>query len=194
VNALAARRAAVSEGDFVSLLQRIHSPERKACTLPHARSAHPPSIPVTRITTNMADLEHAILLAAQAHRGQRDKAGAPYILHPLRMMLRMQTDAEKMTAVLHDVVEDTPWTLEGLRAEGFPEEVLEAVDHLTQREGESYDDFTRRAASHPVARRVKIADLEDNMDVRRIANVTEWDAERLTKYHRTWRALVSGAE
>lgn len=139
----------------------------------------------------MGNLEDAILLATQAHHGQRDKAGAPYILHPLRMMLRMQTDAERMAAVLHDVVEDTPWTLDALRAEGFPDEVLEAVDHLTQREGESYEAFTRRAAAHPVARRVKIADLEDNMDVRRIAAVTEKDAERLTRYHRTWRALVS---
>jgi (p)ppGpp synthase/HD superfamily hydrolase len=142
----------------------------------------------------MANLEDAILLAANAHRGQTDKAGAPYILHPLRMMLRMQTDAERMAAVLHDVVEDTPWTLEGLRAEGFPEEVLEAVDRLSRREGEPYDDFMRRAAVHPVARRVKIADLEDNLDVRRIAHVTEKDAERLTRYHRAWRSLVADAD
>jgi (p)ppGpp synthase/HD superfamily hydrolase len=142
----------------------------------------------------MADLEDAILLAANAHRGQTDKAGAPYILHPLRMMLRMQTDAERMAAVLHDVVEDTPWTLDGLRAEGFPDEVMEAVDRLTRREGEPYDDFMRRAAEHPIARRVKIADLEDNLDVRRIAHVTEKDAERLTRYHRAWRSLVADAD
>jgi (p)ppGpp synthase/HD superfamily hydrolase len=139
----------------------------------------------------MANLEHAILLAVNVHRGQTDKAGAPYILHPLRMMMRMQTDAERMAAVLHDVVEDTPWTLEALRAEGFPDEVLEAVDRLTRRAGEPYDDFVRRAAEHPVARRVNIADLEDNLDVRRIAQVTEKDAERLTRYHRAWRSLVS---
>jgi (p)ppGpp synthase/HD superfamily hydrolase len=137
-----------------------------------------------------ADLEHAISLAVEAHRGQKDRAGAPYILHPLRMMFRVETDAEKIVAVLHDVVEDTDWTLDRLRAEGFPEEVVAAVDHLTRREGESYDDFVRRAAAHPVARRVKIADLEDNMDVRRTGTVTEEDTERLTRYHRAWRSLV----
>lgn len=137
-----------------------------------------------------ATLEDAIALAVQAHRGQKDRAGAPYVLHPLRMMFRVETDAEKMVAVLHDVVEDSDWTLDELRAEGFPEEVVTAVDHLTRREGESYDDFVRRAAAHPVARRVKIADLEDNMDVRRTGTVTEKDTERLTRYHRAWRSLV----
>jgi (p)ppGpp synthase/HD superfamily hydrolase len=141
----------------------------------------------------LADLERAIRLAVEAHAGQRDKADAPYILHPLRLMLRVQTDAERMAAVLHDVVEDTPWTLDALRAEGFPDEVIDAVDHLTRREGESYEAFTRRAAAHPVARRVKIADLEDNMDVRRIAVVTGHEAERLTRYHRAWRELTADA-
>ncbi len=139
----------------------------------------------------MADLEDAIALAVQAHRGQKDRAGAPYILHPLRVMFRVETDAEKMAAVLHDVVEDTGWSLDDLRVEGFPEEVVAAVDHLTRRDGEGYDDFVRRAAAHPVARRVKIADLEDNMDVRRTGTVTAEDTERLTRYHRAWRSLVS---
>ena len=139
----------------------------------------------------MADLEDAISLAVQAHRGQKDRAGAPYILHPLRMMFRVETDAEKMAAVLHDVVEDTAWTLDGLRAEGFPEDVVAAVDHLTRRESESYEEFVRRAAAHPVARRVKIADLEDNMDVRRTGTVTQKDVDRLTRYHRAWRSLTA---
>ncbi|HEV2733588.1 MAG TPA: HD domain-containing protein [Longimicrobiaceae bacterium] len=139
----------------------------------------------------MADLEDAISLAVQAHRGQKDSAGAPYILHPLRMMFRVETDAEKIVAVLHDVVEDTAWTLDGLRAEGFPEDVVAAVDHLTRRESESYEEFVRRAAAHPVARRVKIADLEDNMDVRRTGTVTQKDVDRLTRYHRAWRSLTA---
>ena len=139
----------------------------------------------------MPDLEEAIRIAVEAHRGQKDRAGAPYILHPLRMMFRLQTDAERMAAVLHDVVEDTDWTLEALRERGFPDEVVTAVDHLTRREGESYEDFTRRAGQHPVARRVKIADLEDNMDVRRTGTVSEKDAERLNRYLRAWRALTS---
>jgi (p)ppGpp synthase/HD superfamily hydrolase len=138
----------------------------------------------------MADLEEAIGIAVQAHQGQKDRAGAPYILHPLRMMFAVQTDAERMAAVLHDVVEDTDWTLDALRERGFPEQVLTAVDHLTRREGESYDAFVRRAAQDPVARRVKVADLEDNMNVRRIGVVSADDLERLTRYHRAWRLLT----
>jgi (p)ppGpp synthase/HD superfamily hydrolase len=138
----------------------------------------------------MADLEEAIGIAVQAHQGQKDRAGAPYILHPLRMMFAVQTDAERMAAVLHDVVEDTGWTLDALRERGFPEQVLTAVDHLTRREGESYDAFVRRAAQDPVARRVKVADLEDNMNVRRIGVVSADDLERLTRYHRAWRLLT----
>ena len=138
----------------------------------------------------MADIEEAIRIAVEAHRGQKDRAGAPYVLHPLRMMFRMQTEAERMAAVLHDVVEDTPWTLDDLRGRGFPDEVVEAVDHLTRREGESYEEFVRRAGAHPIARRVKIADLEDNMDVRRTGTVSERDVERLTRYVRAWKSLT----
>lgn len=138
----------------------------------------------------MTDLERAIRLAVEAHAGQTDRAGAPYVLHPLRMMLRMATDAERMAAVLHDVVEDTPWTLDGLRAEGFPADVIEAVDRLTRREDETYEAFTARAAGHPVSRRVKVADLEDNMDVRRMEAVGDGDAARLARYLRAWRELT----
>lgn len=137
----------------------------------------------------MAGLEDAIALAVAAHKGQRDKTGAPYILHPLRMMLAVDGDVARMAAVLHDVVEDTGRTLDDLRAQGFPEEVVEAVGHLTKREGESYEAFVERAAAHPIARRVKIADLEDNMDVRRLPAVTEKDRERLARYVAAWRKL-----
>ena len=132
----------------------------------------------------MADLEEAIGIAVQAHRGQKDRGGAPYILHPLRMMFRVQTEAERMAAVLHDVVEDTPWTLDDLRARGFPAEVLAAVDALTRRPGEAYDAFVERAAAHPVARRVKLADIEDNLDLRRLDAVTADDLERIDLYLR----------
>jgi (p)ppGpp synthase/HD superfamily hydrolase len=141
----------------------------------------------------MADLEEAIRIAVEAHRGQKDRAGAPYVLHPLRMMFRLQTAAERMAAVLHDLVEDTDWTVERLREHGFPTEVVEAVDHLTRREGERYEDFVERAAAHPVALRVKIADLEDNMDVRRTGALEERDVERLSRYHRAWRRLTEDA-
>ena len=138
----------------------------------------------------MATLERAILIAAQAHLGQLDKAGAAYILHPLRMMMRMESEAAMIAAVLHDVVEDSDWTLEQLRGEGFSEEVLQAVDCLTSREGETYDEFISRVRSSAIARQVKIADLEDNMNVKRIGEITPKDLARVEKYHRAWRALT----
>lgn len=118
-----------------------------------------------------ATIEDAILIAAEAHKGEKDKAGAAYILHPLRMMMKMNTEAEMMTAILHDVVEDSDWTIEDLREKGFPEEVLEAVERVTNREGESYEQFIERAGKNPIARQVKIADLEDNMNIKRIGEV-----------------------
>jgi len=95
-----------------------------------------------------------------------------------------------MAAVLHDVVEDTDWTLERLRREGFPEEVLEAVDCLTHRDGESYEEFVERVQTNPIARQVKIADLEDNMNIRRIGRLGAKDLERVGKYHRAWCVLT----
>jgi (p)ppGpp synthase/HD superfamily hydrolase len=142
----------------------------------------------------MPDIEEAIRIAVEAHRGQQDRAGAPYILHPLRLLFRVQSDAERMAAVLHDVVEDSAWTLDDLRARGFADEVVSAVDHLTRRQGESYEQFVERAAAHPVARRVKLADLEDNLDVRRIGQVGEADAERLNRYLRAWRRLTADGD
>jgi (p)ppGpp synthase/HD superfamily hydrolase len=143
----------------------------------------------------MSSLENAIAIAATAHKGQTDKAGAPYILHPLRMMMKMADRAAQIAAVLHDVVEDSPdedkWTFERLIEAGFDDEVVEAVNCLTKREGEGYEEFIRRAATNPVACRVKIADLEDNMNVLRIGEIRPRDLERLEKYHRSWRYLSS---
>jgi (p)ppGpp synthase/HD superfamily hydrolase len=138
----------------------------------------------------MATVEDAVSIAAQAHKGQKDKADAPYLLHPLRMMMRMDSEAAMMAAVLHDVVEDTDWTIERLRGEGFSEEVLEAVDCLTHRDGESYQEFVERVRTNPIARQVKIADLEDNMNIRRVSQLGAKDLERLEKYHRAWCVLT----
>ena len=118
-----------------------------------------------------------------------DKAGAPYILHPLRMMLAVTTPEARMAAVLHDVVEDGDVTLEQLRAEGFADVVVEAVDALTKREGEDYEAFIRRVAPIPIAREVKLADLRDNSDVSRIADPTEHDRARIEKYRRAIECL-----
>src|SRR5690606_10810418 len=113
-------------------------------------------------------LERAIAIAAQSHDGQIDKAGEPYILHPLRVMLAVDTEAERIAAVLHDVVEDTEVTMEQLRAEGFSDDVLAAVDALTKQPGESRMDAAVRAKANPVARSVKLADNLDNQDMTRI--------------------------
>lgn len=137
----------------------------------------------------MATLEDAIALAVEAHRGQREKSGQPYILHVLRVMLRGETEDEQMAGVLHDVVEDTRYSLDDLRHLGYPEPVVEAVDCLTRRPDESYDQFIARAVANPIARRVKLADLEDNMDVRRLSDVTERDRERLNRYVRARNQL-----
>jgi len=142
----------------------------------------------------MSTLERAIAIAAAAHAGQLDKSGAPYILHPLRVMLRLNSPEERMVAVLHDVVEDTKVTLDDLRAEGFSPEVLRAVDAVTKREGETYEDFVARAGADPIGRRVKLADLEDNSDVKRMAHPTDRDRARLEKYARAIRFLRNAAE
>ncbi|MBF0613801.1 MAG: GTP pyrophosphokinase [Magnetococcales bacterium] len=138
----------------------------------------------------MATLDQAIAVAAKAHLGQMDKAGHPYILHPLRIMMRLESDEERMVAVLHDVIEDTALTLAKLRQLGFSETVLEALDRLTHRLGEQYEDYIERVVEHPLARRIKLMDLEDNMDVRRLANpLTDRDLARLQKYRRAWERL-----
>jgi (p)ppGpp synthase/HD superfamily hydrolase len=142
----------------------------------------------------MAMLGKAIAIAAQAHQDQYDKAGAPYILHPLRMMLRMSSETEMIAAVLHDVVEDTDWTLEQLRQAGFAEEVVQAVECVTHRDHETYDEFVARVRTNVIARKVKLADLEDNMDMRRLGTLTEKDTQRLHKYHRAWLALRQGGD
>lgn len=142
------------------------------------------------VGTNPKMLQAAIKLAVEAHDGSPpDKGGQPYILHPLRVMLRLETDDERIVAVLHDVVEDTDHTLDSLRERGFSAEVLAALDCVTKREGESYEHFIGRCEQNPLARRVKLADLEDNLDVRRLPSVSDQDAARLEKYLTSWRRL-----
>ncbi|WP_445178808.1 HD domain-containing protein [Pseudomonas sp. McL0111] len=136
-------------------------------------------------------LERAIAIAASAHAGQVDKGGAPYILHPLKVMLRMNTLEERIVAVLHDVVEDCGVSLEDLRKEGFSEEVLSAIESVTKIPGESYEDFVERAAMNPIGRSVKLADLEENSDLSRIASPSWEDLERIEKYRRAIGRLRS---
>ena len=139
----------------------------------------------------MSTLERAIVIAAEAHAGQVDKAGAPYVLHPLRMMLRLSTSDEMIAAVLHDVVEDCGLSLEMLRADGFSEQVLEAIDSVTRRAEESYEEFVLRAASNSIGRRVKLADLRDNSDLSRIKHPTARDYARVEKYRRAIETICA---
>jgi (p)ppGpp synthase/HD superfamily hydrolase len=137
----------------------------------------------------MSTIERAIAIAAEAHTGQVDKAGEPYILHPLRVMLKMNTNAERIVAVLHDLIEDTNWTLDELRAEGFPEEIVAGVEAMTHGPNEAYEDYVLRAGRNAIARQVKLADLEDNSDLSRIPHPTEKDHARIEKYRRAFALL-----
>ncbi|MDQ3702243.1 MAG: HD domain-containing protein [Chloroflexota bacterium] len=131
-------------------------------------------------------LEDALLLAAEAHRGQvyPSQTGEPYILHPLRVMLRLESETERVAALLHDVVEDTPTTLTDLRRLGYPDDVVAAVDRLTRRDGETYEAYIERIAGDPLARRVKLADLADNLDNNRRLEPAPAVRERIARYER----------
>jgi (p)ppGpp synthase/HD superfamily hydrolase len=139
----------------------------------------------------MSLLEKAIAIAVEAHHGKKDMGGAPYILHPLRVMFRVNTDEEKIVAALHDVVEDhgDVWPMKRLRKAGFSKRILKALDCVTKREGEAYEKYVKRSASNPIALKVKLADLEDNMDVRRYSKVTKKDRDRLNRYLAAYRLL-----
>ena len=136
-------------------------------------------------------LERAIALAAEAHAGAQDKAGAPYILHPLRVMLSVEGNDRMIAAVLHDIVEDTPVTLDRLRELGFSDAVVAAVAALTKQPGDDADyfGFVERAGQNAIAHSVKLADIEDNMDLSRIPEPSERDEARVIRYHRARKLL-----
>lgn len=125
----------------------------------------------------------AAIIAGKAHEGQLDKAGMPYISHCQAVARQMETDEEKAVAWLHDVLEDTDWTLDDLKATGeFTENVLKAVKAMTHRQEVPYMDYVDDLKHDPIARRVKIADIKHNMDVSRLKDITEQDITRLHQY------------
>ncbi|MGP1463586.1 phosphohydrolase [Tannerella sp.] len=131
----------------------------------------------------MSTIEKAIEIAVAAHKGQKDKSGADYILHPLRVMERGKSEIEKICGVLHDVVEDSEWTFKKLENEGFSNEVIAVLRCVTKEsEKEDYDVFINRIAQNPIAIEVKINDLLDNMDITRLKELNEEDVKRLNKY------------
>lgn len=138
----------------------------------------------------MSTLTKAIEIAVFAHRGQKDKTGAEYILHPLRVMERGKTEVEKICGVLHDVVEDSNLTFEALENEGFSGEVIATLRCLTKKSGdEDYEKFIDRITQNPIAVKVKINDLLDNMDVTRFTVLNEGDLKRLNKYLKAYWKL-----
>ena len=140
------------------------------------------------------NLERAIEIAVSAHKGVKDKGGNPYILHPLRVMLSLNSEEEKIVGVLHDVVEDAEdWTFEKLQDEGFSTQILEGLQSVTKTsEDENYDEFVQRALANTIGRQVKIADIKDNLDVTRLEILSEKDVKRLQSYKKSLKILQSG--
>ncbi|ERI64336.1 hypothetical protein HMPREF1551_00575 [Capnocytophaga sp. oral taxon 863 str. F0517] len=135
-------------------------------------------------------LEKAIQIAIEAHQGQTDRAGTSYILHLIRVMNAGQTKNEKICGILHDLVEDTPWTFEALRKEGFSEEVISALVCVTKQPNETYTHFIERIKKNSLATKVKLNDLRDNMDITRLTFITEEDTQRLNKYLKAYHSLL----
>jgi len=141
----------------------------------------------------VATIEKALQIAAQAHEGQKDKEGLPYILHPLRAMMRVQGEEAQIVAVLHDVIEDTSVTADDLRRAGFSEKIVAAVLCVTHARDEPYADYVVRCKGNEVARRVKLADLEDNSRLDRTIlrpQRFEADVARLRKYVLSYKFLT----
>jgi (p)ppGpp synthase/HD superfamily hydrolase len=139
----------------------------------------------------MTTLSKAIEIALLAHKGQKDKSGAEYILHPLRVMEKGNTEVERICGILHDVVEDSAWTFEMLANEGFSEEIISALQCLTKEsEDENYDKFIERVTKNPIAVKVKINDLLDNMNITRLKILEEQDLKRLNKYLKAFQKLT----
>ena len=144
------------------------------------------------------NLENAIKIAVEAHTGQVDKGGSPYILHPLRVMLSLDKEEERIVGVLHDVVEDCAgWSWERLEAEGFSEEIIQALKSVSKTPEEEkqfkkmddpkekmdhYLQFIERAKANGIGRQVKAADIKDNLDISRIDDITQKDIHRLNRY------------
>jgi (p)ppGpp synthase/HD superfamily hydrolase len=135
-------------------------------------------------------IEKAISVALEAHSGQKDKAGAPYILHCLRVMLKGKTESEMITGVLHDTIEDTEVTAEYLHEKGFSDEIVEAVVCLTKTGNEKGEEYITRVLSNNIAKKVKLYDVEDNMNLLRLDSLVESDIERINKYIKLHKKLV----
>ena len=137
------------------------------------------------------NLQRAIEIALEAHKDALDKGGNPYILHPLRLMLQMDSEEEMIVAILHDVVEDSEkWSFDKLQAEGFSKKIINSLRSITkENENEDYEKFIDRSIRDKIGRKVKIADISDNLDISRLKEVTDKDILRINKYKKALEKL-----
>ncbi len=137
------------------------------------------------------NLQRAIEIALEAHKGALDKGGNPYILHPLRLMLQMDSEEEMIVAILHDVVEDSEkWSFDKLHKEGFSKKIINSLRSVTkENENEDYEKFIDRSVKDKIGRKVKIADISDNLDISRLKEVTDKDILRINKYKKALAKL-----
>ena len=133
-------------------------------------------------TSKQPMLELALSIATEAHKGQFDKAGVDYVEHPIYVASQVDTEEEKAVALLHDVIEDSPFTAEELLLAGLLETVVTAVQILSKKKGQDYQTYLENVKSNPLARVVKLADLKHNSDLSRLSSITDKDLERLEKY------------
>lgn len=134
-------------------------------------------------------LEKAISIAVNAHSGLTDKGGSPYILHPLRLMLKFSKEDEMIVAVLHDVIEDTEIAITDLINLGFSDRIINALRLLTKNPAETYQQYIEKISTNDLARKIKLEDLKDNMDISRLPEINPKDLERIAKYHRALKTL-----
>ena len=135
--------------------------------------------------------KQAMKLCFAAHRDQTDKSGMPYVFHPIHLAEQMEDEATTITALLHDVVEDTPYTLEDLREMGFPQPSLDAIALMTHDEAVPYLAYVSKIRENPVARAVKLADLAHNSDLSRLGEIDDETRRRLEKYSQAKALLVA---
>ena len=134
-------------------------------------------------------IEKSLEIALRAYSGKKDKAGKTYILHPLRLMAKMQREEEMSLALLHDVIEDSDISAEDLLAEGIPQNIVTAVQALTKQDDENYELFIARVLENKLAAKVKKLDIEDNINILRLNSISNKDLERIAKYHKAWQVL-----
>ena len=133
----------------------------------------------------------ALELAVEKHKNQTDKAGNPYILHPLHVMENVNSKDGKIVAILHDIIEDTDITEDYLLKIGLSKRIVDAVVALTRSEDIDYQEYIKNLGSNPLAKEVKLADLEHNMDLKRLPTLEEKDLERNRKYQIAYHYLIN---